>query len=80
MIFALSITGWIRYARLVRGITLSVKERDCVKAAQFCGASKIVIVLRHILQSIRELPLCSPYWPLIFWGTVSGTSGIRGND
>jgi peptide/nickel transport system permease protein len=51
LIFALSITGWIRYARLVRGITLSVKERDYVKAAQFCGASKIVIVFRHILPA-----------------------------
>lgn len=51
LIFALSITSWMRYARLVRGITLSVKERDYVKAAQFSGVSRIVIVFRHILPA-----------------------------
>ena len=51
LIFALSITGWMRYARLVRGITLSVRERDYVKAAQFSGLSRIHIVFRHILPA-----------------------------
>lgn len=51
MIFALSITGWMRYARLVRGITLSVKERDHVKVAEFSGCSKLSIIYRHILPA-----------------------------
>lgn len=51
LIFALSVTGWMRYARLVRGITLSVRERDYVKAAQFSGLSRTHIVFRHILPA-----------------------------
>ncbi|MCI5193840.1 MAG: ABC transporter permease [Candidatus Electrothrix sp. AU1_5] len=54
MILALSSVSWMRYARLVRGITLSVKERDYVAAARISGVSGIRIVLRHIL------PACLP--------------------
>jgi peptide/nickel transport system permease protein len=54
MVLALSSVSWMRYARLVRGITLSVKERDYVAAARISGVSGIRIVLRHIL------PACLP--------------------
>jgi peptide/nickel transport system permease protein len=51
LIFALSITGWMRYARLVRGITLSVREQDYVKSAQYSGVSTPIIIFRHILPA-----------------------------
>lgn len=51
LLFALTFVSWMRYARLVRGITLSVKERDYVKSAQISGVSKTAIILRHILPA-----------------------------
>ena len=49
LVLALSITGWMRYARLVRGVTLSVKEREYIKVAQLSGAPTVAIIFRHIL-------------------------------
>jgi peptide/nickel transport system permease protein len=46
---ALSLTSWMRYARVVRGITLSVKERDYIKAAELFSVSKFSIIIRHML-------------------------------
>ena len=51
LVFALSITGWMRYARLVRGITLSVREREYVKAARISGVPGFIIVIRHLLPA-----------------------------
>ncbi len=51
LVFAFSVTGWMRYARLVRGITLSVKEQDYVKLAQYSGVSRTMIIIRHILPA-----------------------------
>ena len=41
--------GWARPARLVRGVVLSAKERDFVRAARGFGASSVYILRRHIL-------------------------------
>ncbi len=54
LIFALALAGWMRYARLVRGITLSVKEEDYVKSAMISGVSKRAVIFRHIF------PACIP--------------------
>ncbi len=51
LLLALSVTSWMRYARVVRGITLSVRERDWVKAAQLAGVSKSAIIRSHILPA-----------------------------
>jgi len=49
MIFALSVTAWMRYARVVRAIALKTKQRDYVKAAKLFQVSGIRIIFRHIL-------------------------------
>jgi peptide/nickel transport system permease protein len=41
--------GWARPARLIRGIVLSAKERDFVRAARGFGASNTYLLRRHIL-------------------------------
>jgi peptide/nickel transport system permease protein len=51
LLLALSFVNWMRYARLVRGITLSVKERDFVKAAKLSGVSDTAVIIRHILPA-----------------------------
>jgi len=49
--FALVISWWPWYTRLVRGVTLSLKERYFVEAAQATGVRDSVIILRHILPN-----------------------------
>jgi len=52
IVFIVAITGWTTVARLVRGATLSIKEREFVMAAQGVGASNLHIMFRHILPNL----------------------------
>lgn len=52
VIFALSVLGWVGFARLVRGEVMSIKEREYVTAARVIGASTLRIALRHILPNL----------------------------
>jgi peptide/nickel transport system permease protein len=52
MIFALSLNGWVGYARVARGQVLSVREREYVAAARASGASNRRIMWRHIFPNI----------------------------
>jgi len=54
LILALSLGGWIGYARLVRAQVLAVREREFVEAARALGASDRRIILRHILPNIIQ--------------------------
>jgi peptide/nickel transport system permease protein len=51
VVIALSVIGWVGYARLVRGQALRTRELEYVQAARALGASPSRIVLRHILPS-----------------------------
>ena len=51
VVLALSIIGWVGYARLVRGQALRAREFEFVQAARASGASAARIVLRHILPT-----------------------------
>ena len=52
MIFALSLNGWVGYARLARGQVLSLREREYVAAAQAVGARPGRIMWRHIFPNL----------------------------
>ncbi len=54
LILALSITGWVGYARLVRAQVLAVREREFVEAARAIGATNLRIIIRHILPNIIQ--------------------------
>jgi peptide/nickel transport system permease protein len=54
LILALSIGGWVGYARLVRAQVLAVREREFVEAARAVGASDLRIFTRHILPNILQ--------------------------
>lgn len=51
IVFAISITAWMGMARLVRGQTLSLREREFVEAARSTGTRDHNILLRHILPN-----------------------------
>ncbi len=52
LIITIVIVGWPSYARIVRGMTLQVREREFVEAARGLGASRPWIVLRHVLPNL----------------------------
>jgi peptide/nickel transport system permease protein len=54
LILALSIGGWVGYARLVRAQVLAVREKEFVEAARALGASDLRIFVRHILPNIVQ--------------------------
>jgi peptide/nickel transport system permease protein len=54
LILALSIGGWVGYARLVRAQVLATREREFVEAARALGASDWRVITRHILPNMIQ--------------------------
>src|SRR2546427_583132 len=52
IVIILGLVYWTRYARVVRGEVLSLKERDYVRLAIVAGCSKRTIMRRHILPNV----------------------------
>jgi peptide/nickel transport system permease protein len=52
LVVVLALTSWIRYARIVRGQVLAVREREFVLSTVAIGASTARIMFRHILPNI----------------------------
>src|SRR5207302_1058705 len=54
LVLALSLGGWVGYARLVRAQVLATREREYVEAARALGASDWRVIVRHILPNIIQ--------------------------
>lgn len=52
IVIILGLVYWTRYARVIRGEVLSLKEREFVRLAIVAGCSKRTIMLRHILPNV----------------------------
>jgi peptide/nickel transport system permease protein len=52
LVIILGIVYWTRYARVIRGEVLSLKERDFVRLAIVAGCSKWTIMRRHLLPNV----------------------------
>jgi ABC-type dipeptide/oligopeptide/nickel transport system permease subunit len=52
LIIIMGLSGWPRFARIVRGSVLSVRGLEFVEAARSIGASRLRIMLRHILPNV----------------------------
>jgi peptide/nickel transport system permease protein len=52
MIVVLGITSWVRFARIVRGETLSIKEREFVMAVKAVGGNDFRTLTYHILPNV----------------------------
>ncbi len=52
LVIVLALVSWVRYARIVRGQVLAVREREFVQSARAIGASAPRILLRHILPNV----------------------------
>ena len=49
IVIILALIGWAGFARVVRGMVLSIKNQEYVQAAKSIGASRLRIIIKHIL-------------------------------
>lgn len=68
VVIALSVVGWVGFARLARGQVLSLKHREHVQAALALGVRRSRIILRHLLPLIVA--------PLIVEGTFAVAGAV----
>jgi len=54
LILALSVVGWVGYARMARGQVLKIKTLEFVEAASALGATRIRVFIRHVLPNIVQ--------------------------
>lgn len=52
LIISISLTGWVQYARTVRGSTMVERNKEYVQAARVTGVSPLRIMLRHVLPNV----------------------------
>ncbi|PKO45483.1 MAG: ABC transporter permease [Betaproteobacteria bacterium HGW-Betaproteobacteria-3] len=52
LILSISLTGWVQYARTVRGSTLVERNKEYVQAARVTGVSSLRIMRRHVLPNV----------------------------
>jgi peptide/nickel transport system permease protein len=52
LIVAISLTGWVQYARTVRGSTLVERNKDYVQAARVIGVAPLRIMFKHVLPNV----------------------------
>lgn len=55
LILLFSVFGWMISSRIVRGMTLSLREREFVVAAKYMGVSGTRIIVRHVLPNVASL-------------------------
>ncbi len=52
LVLAISLTGWVQYARTVRGSTLVERHKEYVQAARVIGVAPLRIMARHVLPNV----------------------------
>lgn len=74
LIFALTVTGWMRYARVARGIGASLATRGYVVQARLAGLSPPAIARWHYLPAL--LPSLTVVWTGMFARAILGISAL----
>ena len=57
LVIVLAIGSWVGHARVVRGMTLSLREREYVVAAQALGGGARRVIVRHLLPNVLSVVL-----------------------
>jgi peptide/nickel transport system permease protein len=52
LILSITLTGWVQYARTVRGSTLVERQKEYVQAARVIGVAPLRIMRRHVLPNV----------------------------
>jgi peptide/nickel transport system permease protein len=68
LILSIGISGWVQYARTVRGSTLVEKGKEYVQAARVIGRHPLAIMLHHVLPNVTG--------PVLVIGTIHIATAI----
>ena len=74
IIAILSFVGWAGMARIIRGMVLSVREREYVEAARSLGVSDFKIIVRHVLPSTFTFAIVAA--TMTIPGYILGEAGL----
>jgi peptide/nickel transport system permease protein len=55
LILLLAVFGWMISSRMVRGLTMSLRDREFVQAARYMGVANRRIIVRHILPNVASI-------------------------
>lgn len=55
LIVLFSVFGWMISSRMVRGLTMSLREREFIAAARYMGVSNTRIIIRHIVPNVASI-------------------------
>ncbi|UQX87721.1 ABC transporter permease [Jatrophihabitans telluris] len=55
LVLLLSVFGWMITGRVIRGMTLSLREREYINAAKFMGVPAFTIIRRHLIPNMASL-------------------------
>ncbi|MBY0443088.1 MAG: ABC transporter permease [Mycobacteriaceae bacterium] len=55
LIVLLAAFGWMVSSRMVRGLTMSLREREFVRAAKYVGVSSRQVIVRHIVPNVASI-------------------------
>src|SRR5687767_14122409 len=68
LILSIGVSGWVQYARTVRGSTLVEKNKEYVQAARVIGRHPLAIMVRHVLPNVTG--------PVLVIGTIHIATAI----
>jgi peptide/nickel transport system permease protein len=68
LVLAIGVSGWVQYARTVRGSTLVEKNKEYVQAARVIGRGPFAIMLHHVLPNVMG--------PVLVIGTIHVATAI----
>lgn len=74
IMIALAVVGWTQYARVIRGETLSVKEKEYIQSAQLMGVSTPRLLVRHVLPNVVTPVIVLATMDLAY--VILGTAGL----
>ena len=72
--FGMTSFGWIGYARTLRTLTLSLREREYVPAAKFEGVSSFRIIVRHLVPNLGSVLIINTVLGVI--GAINGETAL----
>ena len=72
--FGMTSFGWIGYARTLRTLTLSLREREYVRAAKFEGVSSFRIIVRHLVPNLGSVLIINTVLGVI--GAINGETAL----
>ncbi|HEY8360302.1 MAG TPA: ABC transporter permease [Ramlibacter sp.] len=68
LIISITLTGWVQYARTVRGSTMVERNKEYVQAARVTGVTSLRIMFRHVLPNVTG--------PVLVLGTIHVATAI----